>query len=131
MTKPKLQPEVSEFLNALNHPLSNEIETLRNIVLSAEPKLIETIKWNGPNYVYNNDDRITMKVQPPKLIHLIFHTGAKKQALPKNKLIDSKSKLLEWKDNARAVIAFKTMAEISASEKELQGIVKAWLKAAQ
>lgn len=128
--KSVLDKSVNSFLDALNHPLRKEIDHLRQIILSVNPELTETIKWNGPNYVYQNDDRITIKIQPPKLIHLIFHTGAKKQALPKTKLISVESTRLEWKDNARAVMAFKTLQDIKASETELRAIVEAWLAAA-
>ena len=52
MTNPKinLNSEVTNFLNELNHPFRNEIEQLRNCILSANSKLTENIKWNGPNY---------------------------------------------------------------------------------
>ncbi|MEO6730453.1 MAG: DUF1801 domain-containing protein [Ferruginibacter sp.] len=91
-----LNSEVTYFLDELNHPFRMEIEQLRNIVLLAEDSLTENIKWNGPNYCFENEDRITMRIQPTttKQIQLIFHRGAKKQEQPIDKMIVSKSKML-------------------------------------
>lgn len=126
-----LNAEVTAFLDALKHPLRAEIEALRTCILNADKNLVEDIKWNGPNYSLNGNDRITMKIQPPKQIQLILHRGAKKIAQPKNKLIASTSKLLDWKENDRAVIGFKTLKEIEAADKELSTILKQWLEAAK
>ncbi len=85
--KLKLNDEVTKFLDALNHPLRKEIEQLRVAILHSDKPLTENIKWKGPNYCFNNDDRITMKIQPPKVIHIIFHRGVKVRPQPKDKLI--------------------------------------------
>jgi len=57
---------VTTFLDDLNHPFRKKTEQLRKVILSANNELTENIKWNGPNYCFNNNDRITMKIQPPK-----------------------------------------------------------------
>ncbi len=123
----KLNKEVSEFLDGLNHPLRDEIENLRHIIINAMNGLTENIKWNGPNYCYEDNDRITMKIQPPKQIQLIFHRGAKKQEQPKEKIIQSKSKLLLWKENDRAIVTFKNMSEIENGKTDLTSIVNEWI----
>lgn len=125
----KLNKEVSEFLDKLNHPFRKEIELLRQVILSSNTKLEETIKWNGPNYSIGNDDRITMRIMPPKQVQLILHRGAKKQEQPEQKLIEDESGLLEWKENDRAVASFKTLADIETKKKELTNIITGWIKA--
>ena len=131
MAKPiNLNPAVSEFLDALAHPLRNEIDTLRRIILHTNPGLAENIKWNGPNYYINGADRITMRVQPPKQLQLIFHRGAKVQEQPKDKLVHDTAGMLLWKENDRAIATFKSMKEIEAGKKSLQKIIQDWLMAA-
>lgn len=125
-----LNPAVTAFLNHQPHPLRAEIELLRACTLAAEPTLAESIKWNGPNYSLNNQDRITMKIQPPKNIQLIFHRGAKKQQQPATRLIAPAPELLVWKENDRAIATFKTCAEIETHRVALTAIIKAWLQAA-
>ena len=71
-----------------------------------------------------------MKIQPPKQVQLIFHRGANKMVQPSNRLIDTKSKLLNWKENDRAVATFKTMEEIKNAQSDLVKIVNEWIDAA-
>lgn len=123
--------EVTKFLNELNHPLRTEIEALRLIILNSINGLTENIKWNGPNYYFEEQDRITMKIQPPKQILLIFHRGAKKIIQPKDKLIDDKSGLLIWKENDRAIVEFKNLDEIKKAESNLEKIINNWINAAK
>ena len=127
----KLSSEVSEFLDGLNHPFRKEIEKLRLIIINATNDLTENIKWNGPNYCYGEADRITMRIQPPKQVQLILHRGAKKQEQPKERIIQTDSNLLTWKENDRAVITFKNMTDIEKGEADLIEIVNDWIKATQ
>ena len=129
--KSNINSEVTDFLNELNHPFRKEIELLRNVVLSADTNLTENIKWNGPNYCFDNEDRITMRIQPTtsKQIQLIFHRGAKKQEQPTDKMIASKSKMLVWKENDRAIASFKNKQDIDNAKAELTEIIKQWISA--
>lgn len=130
--KINLSREVTDFLDELKHPFRNEIEQLRNYILSANAALTENIKWNGPNYCLDNADRITMRIQPPtKQVQLIFHRGASKQTQPKDKLISNKSKILVWKENDRAIVTFKSMQDIESAKAELTSIVTDWIIAAK
>jgi len=120
--------ELSTFLDELNHPLRMEIENLREFILNSDVRITENIKWNGPNYCINNEDRITMRVQPPKQIQLIFHRGAKVQELPKNRIIEDDSGLLIWKTSDRAVATFRNAGEIEQGKVNLTDIVKKWIQ---
>jgi len=128
--KSNLNSEVTDFLDEQKHPFRKEIEQLRIYILSANTALTENIKWNGPNYCFNNADRITMRIQPPtKQVQLIFHRGASKQTQPKNKLISNKSKMLVWKENDRAIVTFKSLQDIENGKEELTDIVTEWISA--
>jgi hypothetical protein len=127
--KPMLNPEVDSFLDKLNPLYRREIDILRALILEAFP-LDENIKWNGPNYSINNEDRITMRVNPPtKLPQLILHRGAKKQAQPAQKLIDYNHKLLTWKENDRAVLTITHKADLTTFAIEIKEIIELWMKA--
>lgn len=121
--------EVTTFLDGLQHPMRAEIEQLRLNILSADSRITENIKWNGPNYCFENEDRITMRIHPPQQIQLIFHRGAKKRTQPNDKIIHDRSGLLVWKENDRAIITFKEMNEIEKSKSELVDIVNKWMQA--
>lgn len=128
--KVNISSEVTDFLDKHTHPFRKEIELLRNYILSANTALTENIKWKGPNYCFNNEDRITMKIQPPtQQIQLIFHRGAKKQTPLKDKIISNKSKMLVWKENDRAIVTFKSLQDIENRKAELTAIVTEWIRA--
>ncbi len=120
--------EVTQFLDQMNLRLRNEVEELRNCILSAKFGIEENIKWNGPNYTFNGDDRITMKIQPPKNVQLIFHRGAKVLPMPREKLINDDAGLLSWKTNDRAVATFVNMEEVISKKETLSKIVCKWIE---
>lgn len=124
-----LNSEVTQFLDKLQHPLRPEIELLRAIIVTAYPNLTENIKWNGPNYSLNNQDLLTMRIQPPKQIQLVLHRGVHKQTQPLDRLIQDQSGLLVWKENDRAVISLKNQADIHKVKTDVTGIVKDWITA--
>lgn len=119
---------VTEYLDNLNHPLREEIEEVRKIILGANKSLEENIKWNGPNYSVAMNDRISIKVIPPKQIMIIFHRGAKVLEQPKEKLLAVDYGLLEWRTNDRAIATLKNMEYIKLYRKELSELVMNWLK---
>jgi hypothetical protein len=124
-----LNKDVTRFLDELDHPLRPEIEALRHIILDADASLEENIKWNGPNYSVGAEDRVTMKIQPPKQIQLVFHRGAKVKEQPKEKLVQDASGVLVWKENDRAIAAFKNRQAVEAGREALEAIVRDWIAA--
>ncbi|GGH31277.1 hypothetical protein GCM10007423_20030 [Dyadobacter endophyticus] len=124
-----LNNDVTRFLDELHHPLRQEIEALRLIILQANALLEENIKWNGPNYSIGPEDRVTMRIQPPKQIQLVFHRGAKVKEQPKGRLIQDASGLLVWRENDRAIASFKHMEAVKAGEQALAAIVRNWIAA--
>lgn len=129
-SKTRLSEEVSEFIDALHHPLRNEIEELRAVIINANKGLTENIKWNSPNYCFEGNDRITMRIQSLKQLQLIFHRGAKVQKPPKGRLISDASGLLDWKANDRAVATFKNREDIASLKAVVSKIINEWVKVA-
>jgi uncharacterized protein YdhG (YjbR/CyaY superfamily) len=122
---------VDSFLDNLSHPLKKEILILRQIILQANRKLTEHIKWNAPSFCIDGDDRITMKLFPPKNIQLIFHRGAKVKAQPKERLIQDQSGLLKWMANDRAMAEFVSAEQIISQKKALSTLINVWISAAK
>lgn len=131
MDKNRLSEEVTTFLDNLEHPLRNEIDYLRKVILSSEHELTEGIKWNGPNYSHDNEDRITIRIQPPKQLQVIFHRGAKVKKQPEDRLLEGKYSILVWKENDRAIATFKRMDDIEQNADKLREIVNQWIEAAK
>lgn len=122
-----LNPEVTSFLYLQNHPLRPLIDAVRSFIVNAEPTLSENIKWNGPNFSYEGQDRITVKINPPKQIQLIFHRGAKVLEQPKDKLLSEDFSLLTWKENDRAIATIKNEEELLENSEKWKSIITQWI----
>jgi hypothetical protein len=127
----KFSNEVNLFLDQQQHPLRVEIDQLRTYILGSNENITENIKWNGPNYSFNGEDRISMRIYPPKQIQIIFHRGAKAKVLPTENLIPDANGLLVWKTTDRAVATFKNFQSITVSKIYFQKIISDWIFAAQ
>ncbi|MEH7383724.1 DUF1801 domain-containing protein [Bacillus sp. JJ1533] len=121
--------EVTEFMNNLEHPLKEEIEEVRNIILSTDDKITEHIKWNAPSFCYEGEDRITFNFHGKGYIQLIFHCGAKVKDRKTNEpLIVDTNGILEWKAADRAIMKFTDTSEVKAKEEKLREIIIKWLE---
>lgn len=122
---------VDGFVDKLDHPLKDVVVQLRAIVLSTDPQLTEQVKWNAPSFCYNGDDRITMNLSKKDQVLLIFHLGAKsKDEKRLETLIRDPGKTLEWLPSNRAVMRFRSAAELNSLENALRKNIREWLKVA-
>jgi len=131
MSKTNGEAEVKSYLDELDHPLKDAILEMRKIVLSADKRITEHIKWNAPSFCIDGDDRITMKLFPPKEIQLIFHRGAVKKTLPKEHLIADDGGLLKWITNDRAIVGFVTLKDLKSREVILKKVINSWIEASR
>jgi hypothetical protein len=120
--------DVDAFVSELQHPLESEINTLRKIILDADGRIAEGIKWNAPSYQLD-DHFATFSLRKPDAIQIIFHTGAKVKPKAKPMAIDDPSELLEWLANDRAVVTLSNMKDVKAKQAPLTAVVKQWISA--
>lgn len=119
--------EVEQFLSASDHPMLAEIRRLRAIILAADERITEQIKWNAPSFGFAGQDRVTMRLHPKGYLQLILHRGAKVKASDDFTFTDE-SGLLEWAAPDRAVVTFKTAKRFAASEAALAPLVVRWME---
>ena len=106
--------EVNEYMKTLEHPLKNEIELVRKIILDSEPNILEQVKWNAPSFRYTQDF-VTFNTRPLDRIHLVFHYPS---------IVQIHSDLLEGEYKDRRMMYLANRAEIEAARGELQRIVR-------
>jgi hypothetical protein len=125
---PNRSDEVDRFLAALDHPRRDEIETIRAIVLAADPAITERVKWNAPSFCHHGEDRVTFRLQPRNIVQLVFHRGAKTRS-PEGFAFADPTGLLVWAAPDRATLTFAGMDEVNARRDALAGLVRAWIAA--
>ena len=105
--------KVNAYMQKLEHPLKAEIEAIRAIIVSANNKIAERIKWNAPSYYYK-EDLVTFNHRAQKQVHLVFHHPT---------IVNIKSDLLEGDYKDRRMAYFPDMNAIQANKKELEAII--------
>ncbi|MET3699571.1 uncharacterized protein DUF1801 [Bacillus oleivorans] len=120
--------QVTEFMENLDHPLKEEIDAVRKIILSTNGQITEQIKWNAPSFCFNNEDRITFNLHGKGMFKLIFHCGAKvKDRADKEPLFVDDTGILEWVSGDRAIVKITDNNDVKAKEAKLRDVVTKWL----
>lgn len=127
MTSGRRDPKADALVAALGHPSEPAIQRLRDVILAAEPRLTEGVKWNAPSYAVGGEDRLTFRLNPPPALQIIFHRGAR----PKDQdfaFVDPTG-LLTWAAPDRGVLTVDQAMDISGIEAPLADLVRRWIAA--
>ena len=111
-------PQVDEFLAKLDHPLKAEIQVVREIILSTDDRMTETVKWGGPTFMFNGN-MATINVKSKKFVNLFFQTGS---------LIPDRHGILEGDAAQVRTAHFNDMADVEAKADALRAVVRDWIK---
>ena len=110
--------EVDEYLAKKEHPLTAEIQLVREIILNAHPGIEETIKWSSPTFMYKGN-MASYFMNAKKHVSLMFHKGA---------LIEDKTGLLEGDGKEGRTAKFSSIEEIEDRKNDLESVVLAWVE---
>ena len=105
------------------------IDTLRAAVLAADPGISETVKWNSPNFVFNGEDRVTLRTNPKGGVQVILHRGAKVREDAASFTFDDPTGLLTWPGPDRAILSVADDNSALAVAPELTKLVARWIAA--
>lgn len=111
--------DVNAFMTKLDHPLKAEIETVRSIILEADPKVEERVKWNSPSFYYKKDI-LAIHVREQKFVHLVFVYPV---GLPANE-----HGMLQGDFKDRRMAYFHSMAEIGEKKEALRAVIREWVE---
>lgn len=84
--------EVDQFIVDLPNDIQGITETLRNIILSSSPKLVEEFKWSMPNYSFNG--LVCYLQAAKKHVNLGFHKGNELEEKDNHKLLQGTGKTM-------------------------------------
>ena len=109
--------KVDQFFAKTDNPLKQEMEAVRDIILAANDKVTEDIKWAAPSFNYK-DNLCTFNPRAKKFVNLTFHKGA---------LINDTTGLLEGDAKEARVARFNSMEEVEAKKEALITVINAWV----
>ncbi len=111
----RTNPEVDAWFQARSHPLEGAMQRAREIILGADPRIEESIKWQTPTFAYQGN---IASFNPAKnLVSLLFHRGAE---------IPGDHARLEGDGKLARVMRFADLGEVEAGREDLQAVIRAW-----
>lgn len=120
-------PTVAEFLAALEHPDKPAILALRALILAADPRIAESIKWQAPSF-YTTAHFATFHLRAKVGVQLILHLDAKKRLVPPGlrEMADPRG-LLTWLAEDRATVVLHDVADVAEKAEALTTVVRQWV----
>ncbi|MEO8675867.1 MAG: DUF1801 domain-containing protein [Casimicrobiaceae bacterium] len=111
---------VDDYMKKLQHPQKAEIEAVRSIILKADGRVAERVKWNAPSFYYR-DDIAAFNPRAKGFVQLVFvfHRG---------KMIDDRFDLLEGDYKDRRLARFLDMNDVRAKKDALEHVVRRWIE---
>lgn len=123
----RFDPAVSTLLDANKHPLRQEIDQLRTIILSADKAIQEGVKWNTASFKTSDWFATLNGLKHTKEPMIILHAGVKAKGLVLKDRIPDPQGLIKWLGNDRAQLVFKDATDITTKQQALQAILSDWI----
>jgi hypothetical protein len=108
--------DVDAWLERYDNPLKPVIERTRDIILGADDRIGEVIKWSTPTFVYKGN-LASFQPRAKQFVSILFHEGAS---------IPGEHPLLEGGGDHARYARIADEAELEARRPELEAIVRAW-----
>jgi hypothetical protein len=108
--------DVESWLARYENPMKPVVLRMRDIILGADPRVGECIKWQAPTFTYEGN---LASFYPKSKQHasLMFHTGAR---------IPGRHPRLEGAGDTSRVMKVGSVTEADAARPDLERIVRAW-----
>jgi uncharacterized protein YdhG (YjbR/CyaY superfamily) len=110
---------VNEYMAKLEHPFKAEIQAIRKIVLNANSKMAERVKWNAPSFYYQLDFG-AFHIRETKHVHLVL-------VFPKG-IPQNENPLLQGDYKDRRMAYFYSMEDVLAKKPLLEKVVNDWVE---
>jgi len=111
-------PAVDAWFESYDNPQKDLVMAVRQVILDADPRMSEAVKWKAPTFVYQGN-LASFYPRSTKHVSLMFHTGA---SLP------DPAGLLEGEGDTSRVARFADEADLASKADALRGLVAAWVE---
>jgi len=107
---------VDEWFSATDHPKKNLMQDVRMVVLDADQRVTETIKWKSPTFMFNGNIA-SINPQAKSHVSLMFHTVAS---------IPGDFPSLQGGGGTAKYMRFEDETDLGAKTDELKSVIRAW-----
>lgn len=110
------QQVVSDWLLKYENPMKPVVERIRELILEADSRIDECIKWQAPTFTYKGN-LASFFPKSKKLASLMFHEGAS---------IPGEHPILQGDAKAGRSIKLGSLEEVEANQDAIKAVVIAW-----
>ena len=110
------QKEVDDWFTSYENPMKPVVMTIRHIILEADDRIDECIKWSAPTFTYKGN-MASFFPKSKKHASLMFHQGAE---------IPGTHRLLEGEAKAGRTMKIASIDDAIKNRDEIEKVVKAW-----
>jgi hypothetical protein len=108
-------PEVDAWLDGADHPLDATMRRARDIILGADDRVTESIKWKTPTFAFKGN---IASFNPSKhVVSVMFHRRAE---------IPGDHPRLEGDGKLVRTMRFADLEELEAGRADLEAAIRAW-----
>jgi uncharacterized protein YdhG (YjbR/CyaY superfamily) len=109
-------PEVDAWFARYDNPMKDVVQRIRTIILAADPRVEECIKWQAPTFTFAGN-LASFFPRSKQHASLMFHQGAQ---------IPGSHPRLEGSGGSGRTLKLGSVAEADAARGDLERIVRAW-----
>lgn len=124
----RFDPATTALLDAHQHPLRKELDLLRSLILGADIRIEEGVKWNTASYRTTEWFATLNGPKHVKAPMVILHAGAQAKGIVLKDRITDPEGLLNWMGNDRAQIVLKDLEDIASKRTVLRSILRSWIE---
>jgi uncharacterized protein YdhG (YjbR/CyaY superfamily) len=107
---------VDAWFARYENPMKDVVLRMREIILAADPRMEECIKWQAPTFTFGGN-LASFFPKSKRHVSLMFHTGAQ---------IPGTHPRLEGTGDSSRVMKIGSVAEANKAKAEIEAIVLAW-----
>jgi hypothetical protein len=108
-------PDVDRWLGQADRPLEATMRRARDIILEADGRVTESIKWKTPTFAYRGN---IASFNPSKhLLSIMFHRGSE---------IPGDHPRLEGAGRLVRTMRFADLDQLEAGRADLEAVIRAW-----
>jgi len=116
MSNTQKDKAVDDWFKQLDHPLKDLMLGIREVILQADTRMSETIKWSTPTFSYEGN---LLSIQPraKQFVSLLVHRGSE---------IPGDHPILEGDADLVRTIRVASAEDLAARRADLEAVVHAW-----
>jgi hypothetical protein len=107
--------DVDRWFDERAHPLDAALRRTREIILGADGRVTESIKWKTPTFAYKGN--IASFNPSKRVVSVMFHRGAE---------IPGEHPRLEGEGKLVRTMRFTSLEDLEAGRADLEAAIRAW-----